>query len=280
MSERQRALETYRNAPRTLASLGRPLSVHRCAPTMGLAPFVLATSIAVLTWLGFQSHPRMLGAAVLMTLVSLGAFVLLVLDRLRLFHLSGVVVHEEGLAIERARGATLLGWDEVSTLERSEGAPSEAVVWGWGSAVRRNGKLLFETTDSFEQPRTLAVAIIRRDVPRVLSALARGERVRLGSLLLDATGCTFEHEPPGAEDRTGTVRERPEQRGAEDRTGTVRERQSDWVPWARIHRTELEASWLVVFDVEGKVVARVFCDFRHAHQLDFVAGALRGSEGL
>ena len=251
MSEpRNRALETYRNAPRTLASLGRPLSVHRCAPTMGLAPFVLSTAIAVLTWLGFQSHPRMLGAAVLMTLVSFGAFVLLVLDRLRLFRLSGVVVHEEGLAIERARGATLVGWDEVSTLELSEGAPSEAVVWGWGSAVRRNGKLLFETTDPFEQPRTLAVAIIRRDVPRVLSALARGERVRLGSLLLDATGCTFEHE------------------------GGPR------IPWERIHRTELEASWLVVFDVEGKVVARVFCDFRHAHQLDFVAGALRGTEGL
>lgn len=261
MSEpRNRALETYRNAPRTLASLGRPLSVHRCAPTMGLAPFVLSTSIAVLTWLGFQSHPRMLGAAVLMTLVSLGAFVLLALDRLRLFRLSGVVVHEEGLAIERAGGATLVGWDEISTLEPSEGAPSESVVWGWGSAVRRNGRLLFETTDPFEQPRTLAVAIVRRDVPRVLAAFARGERVRLGPLLLEAAGCTFEHEPPGAEDRTGTVRHR--------------------VPWTRIHRTELEASWLVVFDVEGKVVGRAFCDFRHAHQLDFVAGALRGTEGL
>lgn len=255
MTERQRALETYRNAPRTLASLGRPLSVHRCAPTMGFAPFVLSTTIAVLAWLGFRSHPRMLGAAVLMTVVALGAFVLLVLDRLRLFRLSGVVVHEEGLALERRRGATLVGWDEVTTLELVEGARNEPIVWGWGSAVRRNGRLLFETTEPFEQPRTLAVAIIRRDVPRVLAAFARGERVRLGSLLLDAVGCTVEHEP-------------------------VRERASECIPWARIHRTELEASWLVVFDVEGKVVARVFCDHRHAHQLDFVAGALRGSEGL
>ncbi len=230
----------------------------------GPAPVVLSLAVTLLAWLGAVRHPQLVGAGVLMSLVSAFAAIAWGLDRVRLRRASTVVVHDEGLLIERAGGAEVVGWDELTALEASrqrrlQRRPSVVFVpgvvivagsvneWHWVIRVRARGEILFEVSDAFEDERALLAALRsaleRREVPRLLSAFARGEPARLGAVRLEPTGCVV---------------------------GGVR------VPWTALHDTDLDGPWLVLLDAEGRALARVLlAEVPNAHLLVPLAAAIR-----